>query len=222
VTAGAADDGHDRILSGLQDELESIYRVEPGARVTDFVIDRARWVELSGSGAPEELVVVQTGDDVELGLFLDEGVYRELLRPQIWTHARIAAHCQAVEGVSHFLYLAHRAQLPRPVSQLELELQAEIDKFATLVLNLWASGRRGATATLRSVLFERVSYRQNLSVAAREMYEKANFLARLYCRFLEARYVVTNSIEGFLADLRRMYRLGAAEKLSYAAQGAAL
>jgi len=55
-----------------------------------------------------------------------------------------------------------------------------------------------------------------------ERYRKANFLASVYCRFLEARYVVSNSIEGFLADLRRMYRLGAGDKLSYAACGAAL
>lgn len=213
----------ERILSGLQADLEGIYGVEAPAQVADFVIDRGRWEALSGSGAPEELVVVQRGEELELGLFLDESVIHALSRSgAAWTRERLGAHCQAVEGVSHFVYLTHRASVPRPVSQLELELQAEIDKFATVLLQLWRAGRREAAGALRARLFERVSYRENLSVVERERYEKANVLARAYCRFLEARYVVRNSIEGLLGDLRRMYRLGAGEKLSYAAQGAAL
>ena len=218
----AVSGAHARLLGGLQAEIESIYRIEPQASVADFVIDRARWEALSGSGAPEELVVVQDGDELELGLFLEDQVYAELGHPGAWTHRRLSAHCQAVEGVSHFLYLSHRARQPRPVSQLELELQAEIDKFATVLLHLWETGRRTAAAALRRLLFEEVSYREGLSPEARERYRKANGLASLYCRFLEAKYVVENSIEGFLADLRRMYRLGAGDKLSYAACGTAL
>jgi hypothetical protein len=36
---------------------------------------------------------------------------------------------QVAEGVSHFIYLAERARVSLPVTQLELELQAEVDKF---------------------------------------------------------------------------------------------
>ncbi|MCH7929016.1 MAG: ATP-binding protein [Proteobacteria bacterium] len=35
----------------------------------------------------------------------------------------------SVEGVSHFVLVAERARRELPVTQLELELQAEIDKF---------------------------------------------------------------------------------------------
>ncbi len=210
------------VLDGLQRDLEAIYRVEGPARVSDYVIDRERWQALSESGAAEELVVRQEGDDLEIGLFLDDAVIHALSERRPWTHRRLAAHCQAVEGVSHFLYLTHRAGVPRPVTQLELELQAEIDKFATIVLALWEEGQREASAVLRQLLFVDVSYRHNLTPDARHMYEKANFLARLYCRFLERKYVARNAIHGFLADLRRMYRLGAADKLSYVACGAAL
>jgi hypothetical protein len=210
------------LLTGLQDELEAIYGVEAPARVASFVIDRERWTQLSDDGAPEELVVRQEGDDLEVGLYLEEGVLETLGRPGAWDHARLGAHCQAVEGVSHFVYLTHRASLPRPTSRLELELQAEVDKYVTVVLRLWRAGRKEGSPALRRMLFERVSYRQNLSPEARETYEKANVLARSYCRFLEARYVLRGSMEGLLADLRRLYRLGAGEKLSYAAQGTAL
>jgi len=210
------------LLAGLQDELEGIYGVEAPARVEQFVITRERWAELSGSGAPEELVVVQNGEDVEIGLYLDDAVIERLAHDGPWTHARLGAHCQAVEGVSHFVYLTHRAAQPRPVSQLELELQAEIDKFVTVLLRMWRHGRREVASLLTKLLFEDVSYRQNLSPGELERYEKANALARAYCRYLTARYVLRESLQGLLADLRRMYRLGAAEKLSYAACGAAL
>ena len=43
----------------------------------------------------------------------------------------------AVEGVSHFVYLVHRARQERPVSAVELELQAEVDKYLVALLVTW-------------------------------------------------------------------------------------
>ena len=40
--------------------------------------------------------------------------------------------CLALEGVSHFLYLIWNASFDRSVTLLEMELQAEIDKFVML------------------------------------------------------------------------------------------
>lgn len=209
-----------RVLGALQDDLEAIYGVTAPLAVGDVALDREAWRQLSSNAVSEELVVVEADGGLEIGLFVDDEVVSELARPQRgWTHRRLQAHCQAVEGVSHFLYVSHRAQQNRPVSHLELELQAEIDKFVTVVLALWRAGRREAAGELRHRLFERVSFHAHLDRQQREMYEKANFLARLYCGFLETRYVMRNSIEGLFGDLRRMYRLGAAEKLSYAACG---
>jgi hypothetical protein len=207
----------------LQTELESIYRVDSAFQVSDFVIERENWASRSSSDAPEELLIVEQDGDVQVGLFLDDTVVAELGKPGAeWTHRRMQAHCRAVEGVSHFLYLTQRAGVPRPVSCLELELQAEIDKFATIMLALWERGRREAATLLRQLLFEQVSFRENLSPAEHQRYYRANLLASVYCRFLEAKYVVRNSVEGFLADLRRMYRLGAGDKLSYVARGTTL
>jgi hypothetical protein len=215
------DEARARILSRLQTELESIYRVESGLSVSDFLIDGEKWRDHSASGAPEELLVRETDGELEIGLFVDDAVVDELSTDGAWTHRRLQAHCRAIEGVSHFLYLTHRANVPRPVSHLELELQAEIDKFASVVLTLWEAGQRQAASLLRRLLFEDVSFRSNLSDDERHRYVRANVLAGLYCRFLDRRYIVRNSIEGFLSDLRRIYRLGAGEKLSYAACGSA-
>ncbi len=213
-----------RVLGRLQAELEAIYRVDSPLVASDFALDREQWAGHANHTNVEELLVRERDGELEIGLFVDDDVLRDVENADAerWSHRRVSAHCAAVEGVSHFLYLTNRARLPRPVSQLELELQAEIDKFATILLALWECGRREAASMLRTRLFEHVSYRSHLSSAEVERYRKANFLASVYCRFLEARYVAQNSVEGFLADLRRMYRLGAGEKLSYAACGAAL
>lgn len=217
-----AHDVRARVLDRLQGDLEAIYRVEAPLPASSCALDRESWVRMSGSGAPEELLVVQDDDGLRVGLYVDDAVFRDIEGdPSRWTHRRLSAHCSAVEGVSHFVYFTLRASVPRPVSQLELELQAEVDKFATVVLTLWESGRRDASEELLERLFERVSYREGLSAETLARYEKANSLARLYCRFLHAEYVARNRVEGFLADLRRFYRLGAADKLSHAACGAA-
>ena len=51
----------------------------------------------------------------------------------------------ALEGVSHFVYIAHRARLERSVSAVELELQAEVDKLpARSPLPSSRGNRRGA------------------------------------------------------------------------------
>ncbi len=65
-----------------------------------------------------------------------------------------------VEGVSHFLYLAERARRELPTTQLELELQAEVDKYV-----LFAHGadaprpfHPARAARMRARLFDRVAY----------------------------------------------------------------
>jgi len=209
-----------RVVDGLQRELETIYGLEAPAQASAFLIDRASFDSVRDSGAPEELLVRESDDGLDVGLFVDGDVLDELCRAPSWSHRRISAQCQALEGVIHFVYLTHRASQPRPVSQLELELQAEIDKFVSVLLAAWRERRREVSAKLREVLFQRVSLRSGLDAIQRERYLTANVLAHAYCRFLEAKFVVANSIDAFLAEVRRMYRLGAGEKLSRAANPA--
>jgi hypothetical protein len=117
--------------------------------------------------------------------------------------------------VSHFVYLATRAAAGRGVSLLELEVQAEVDKFALLLLHLWRRGLRRTSRALRGRLFERVRYGAHLGAEERARYEEANRLGAAYARWLEGRYVEDADIEGLLRELRASYRLGGGEKLAY-------
>jgi hypothetical protein len=209
-------------LGFLQRELETIYGVE-APRVEEFLVG-SETARAAGHAprAPEELLVLEEADGVSLGLYLSPGVVAGAAgadphdpRPRLTARAALRDVACAAEGVSHFVYLATRAAAGGQVSLLELEVQAEVDKFALLVLHLWRRGLRRMSPALRRRLYERVRYHAFLAVEERARYEEANRLAGIYARWLEERYVEDADVEGLLRELRRTYRRAGGEKLDY-------
>ncbi len=209
-------------LAFIQQDLEAIYGVE-APRVHEFLVggETARAAGRAPE-APEELLVLEEADGLALGLYLDEHVMAAAertdphdRRPRLTARGALAKMACAAEGVSHFVYLATRAAAGRPVSLLELEVQAEVDKFALLLLHLWRRGLRRMSPALRRRLFERVRYHAHLGADALDRYREANRLGGGYARWLEGRYVEDADIEGLLRELRATYRLGGGEKMAY-------
>lgn len=209
-------------LAFLQGELEAIYGVE-APRVQEFLMgDAAARAAGRVPRAPEELLVLEEEGGLALGLYLDDAVMAAAAgtdphdpRPRLTARAALAPVACAAEGVSHFVYLATRAAAGRSVSLLELEVQAEVDKFALLLLHLWRRGLRRMSPALRGRLFERVRYHAHLADHELHRYREANRLGGGYARWLEGRYVEEADIEGLLRELRQTYRLGGGEKLAY-------
>lgn len=219
-----------RALAQLQGLLQSLHGVE-AAPVGEFLVDEAARARLAPHASPDEALLVQElpvaqGEaslgGVQVALFLSDEVLAQLARgcDAPWTAARLSGFCQAAEGVSHFLYLAHRAEREAPVSMLELEAQGELDKYLCVLLQLWAQGRREASRALRRRLFSGFSLREGLPPAERERYLLASALAAATAQVLEARYVLAGRLEALLREVRRLYRLSGGEKLSALAQGA--
>ena len=125
--------------------------------------------------------------------------------------------CLAVEGVSHFVYVALAAARHRPVSQLELELQAEVDKFVCCLLLLARAPER-VPASLRRRLYGDVAYADDLDADERERYRTANQQASRYTAALEHRFVAREQTIALLAEVRRFYRMDLPEKLGRIAQ----
>ena len=121
--------------------------------------------------------------------------------------------CQLIEGVSHFVYLAERARADREATQLELELQAEVDKYVVLAGTLSKKFDVGVSETLRARLYEMVAYEHAAETDAGERYRVANDLANRYVRRLEREYVAQHRFGELRSELRRFYRLGQEEKL---------
>ncbi len=209
-------------LAQLQQLLQSIHGVQ-AAPVREFLVDRTFRERHAPRSSPHEaLLVRENGEELHVALFLDDTVLAQLARPSgsPWTQERLQGFCAAAEGVSHFLYLAHRAGQGGQVSQLELEAQGEIDKYLAVLLQLWATGRRSASRELRRRLFERTALRAGLTMPERERYRVASALAAACTRAWEGRYVLAGRLDALLREARRLYRLAGGEKFSALAQGA--
>jgi hypothetical protein len=209
-------------LGFLQRELEAIYAVE-APQVEGFLVG-SETARAAGRlpRAPEELLVVEEEDGLSLGLYLHPRVMAAAAgadphdpRPRLTARGALGGVACAAEGISHFVYVATRAAAGRSVSLLELEVQAEVDKFALLLLHLWRRGLRRMSPALRRRLFERVRYHRWLGVEERARYREANRLGGGYARWLEGRFVEDADIDGLLRELRSTYRRAGREKLSY-------
>src|SRR5205823_14442801 len=126
----------------------------------------------------------------------------------------------AAEEVSHFQYLLFHATSGRSVSQFELELQGEIDKFLLTFFAVSSGGK--FDEQLFGTLFEQFFYHfhlaESLTQEQRVRYMEANHVAKRFIR----RCGKLLALEGGRRDrafslLRRFYRVDSAEKLSLAA-----
>jgi len=212
------------VLRALQGGLESMYRVETELDVCDFLVGGEERDALQVERAPREQLLIRRDDDgLQLGLFVDERTLENLAMrdPRRRLDAQnLQDFLLAVEGVSHFVYLVHRARQERPVSAVELELQAEVDKYLVSLLVSWNQNGE-PPADLRERLFANIRFAGDLSREERERYELANSAADEYASSLEQRFVRTRAIDDMLGEVRRFYRKGLAEKLEYISQLAA-
>jgi len=218
-----------RLLAAIQRHLSAIYGIEAPARAEDFLLDaggRARLAE--GAQVPDaegQLLVLEEPEVLWLGVYLDESVQQRLRARDPYERldrGNLPPFLTAVEETSHFLYLLWSVRHGRAVSLLELELQAEVDKFAAgaLVIAAQRRLRDGAldTESLSRLLFRGWSLDAGLDPDDASRYRTASRLAARYCRSLQRRYLPPHGpsrIDRLLRDLRRFYRQGGDAKIGY-------
>jgi len=211
------------VLALLQDILQRLYSIDLGASVEDFVITDRRLATILGGplgDSPEQLLVRQEGDLLEMSLYLAPELlagFGEEAGPEVLEGERLNHFCALLEGVSHFVYLFRRASRDQQVTRLELELQAEVDKFAVLGLLLKTQRSGTLPAWMPRRLFEEVRYRSGLEPEALDRYRHANHYARRYCDRLRRRFAWAWNGADFIAELRRFYRMGQPQKLRHIA-----
>jgi len=207
------------MLADLQSWIEGIYRADCGERLADYLItDRALANSLSdrplASSVEETVLVFRDGDDLNLSVFLDQALLERLAAQDPINDLQptaLADLAVVLEGISHFNYIAFSAKADREVTLLELELQAEVDKFVTTTLLALQQNDIELTRRLQRWLFDDVNFRSSLSPAERERYRTANDYAGRFCYRLRKRL----GSERALDELRHFYRLSQAQKLSH-------
>jgi len=172
-----------RTLRALYRGLEALYGADSGL---DPVAHLHTFTAREDCG--HELVVVREDDGfVDIALALDADLLgRVEARPpaEVLTDDALADTLPVIEGLSHLLYLAEAVRRGRPISPLELETQAEVDKLAVCLFH-----RRHQAAGRYEELVERLYYRftlaADLSPGLRSRYHAANRLALAFAHRLQ-------------------------------------
>lgn len=214
------------VLRSLQTFLGRLYDVEIDYDVYDFLVtDRGDLKGLEAGNdrreSEEELLLAETSDGAGVALYLDPRLLERLEGAdpaEALTEQNLTDYCTALEGVSHFVYSAWRLDQDLPVSLLELETQAEVDKYAVTVFLLAEQQGGPYPSQVHARLFDRVSFDSRLEPAQYQRYRTAHRCAAQYCRRLEHRFVKRGQarIEALVRELRKFYRLGSSAKLSHA------
>jgi hypothetical protein len=207
----------------MQTLLARLYDAPVEHAVDDFLFsDRARLRGLTGTDpqTDEQVLVLEDHDGVRVGVYISAEVLARLTTRdpiRALNDDNLADFCTALEGVSHFHYLMWSLDHKRKVSLLELELQAEVDKYAT-ALALMTRQREGRFPyALHRRLFHQVAFAPTLDFESRQRYEAANRHAARYCRALDERFLRTRHSrpELWLSEMRKFFRASREEKLRF-------
>jgi hypothetical protein len=173
-----------KTLARVQRGLETLYRIDTGVDIHEFLVDEdVRDAVVSARRPKEQLLVCEEDGEMSLALFLDRSVLANLVDHKRLDARNFADFILAVEGVSHFIYTIQCARAERPVSQLELELQAEVDKYITCLLS--TAPETDVSSALRRRLFGDAEYEPDLDDDESERYRAANDNAQRYTGWLE-------------------------------------
>lgn len=197
-----------------------MHAVETGLDVRDYLVGDDVRREISGAkeGLPEQLFIRESEADTDIALYIQPSIIEQLdaVKPEARVEdANFEAYCIALEGVSHFVLYVFRAVQDLQVTPLELELQAEVDKFVTG----WeqraeqTADKNGAARYLERTLFETYELRAEVPAEEVERYHTASRAAKAYCRKLVTRYSRDTNTARLHRDVRDFYRRGLADKL---------
>jgi hypothetical protein len=209
------------LLKEMQTLLARLYDAPVAHDINDFLLsDVIRVRDLTGVEAhtDEQVLVREDQDGVRVGVYISSEVLARLTKHdpmRALDDDNLADFCTVLEGVSHFHYLMWSVNRGRNVSLLELELQAEVDKYATALALLTRQRDGRFPHALHPRLFHHVGFAPTLDAESRQRYEAANRHAARYCLALEERFLRTRCSrpERWLGELRKFFRAGRQEKL---------
>ena len=172
------------LLIEVQGRIESRYALDPGEPVTDFLIPESEARAYPGQGS--RTLMREEGDSLSLAVVLEPAVAERLVEtdPRVRLDSgNLNAFCTLIEEVSHFVYLLFCARVVRSITELELELQGEVDKYLTAASLLSLQNEGALSPGLRAALFRQYHLREDVSAGRAERYRAASDMAFRYCGF---------------------------------------
>jgi hypothetical protein len=209
------------MLERLQQQLHEINGSDAGYDIRQFLVTDARVARAISGGdtlthSGETLLLREDEQGIALSLYLDEALLDRLKAGDPAAALRsgmLNDLCKVIEGLSHFNYVAWRASRERSVTLLELELQAEVDKYVSTMQMAREQQDIELLNRLHGHLFDNARFHDHLSRRQLERYREASEYAARFCQALEPRLLGPD--QDVLPELRRFYRMSLGDKISY-------
>ena len=195
-------------LRALFHGLEALYETDTGLDPHSVLLP----FEADEDDRREVLFLREDDEGLEVGLALDHDTLEHLESTpadDVLEDDRLGRTLPVLEGLSHLCYVAEAARCERPVSGLELETQAEVDKLALCLLHRWPRARDDFGR-----LVDRLYYRFELlpgDHTLRERYQTANRVALGFSKQLRP-HVDSGHLGRLRSTLRRFWRADMPQK----------
>jgi hypothetical protein len=214
------------LVKTLQQQFQNIYQLPQDLSIEDYLINQEtldtmeekQCVLPSIAQHKGYMLLLTEGDELHVGIYLHNHVIENLRRynPLLGLHEKnIYDFCIMTEEVSHFLYTTWKARHDIQMTKLEIELQAEVDKFILCTLYRAQHQVKTDSRPLIDLLFEDYHFEVNLSEESKTRYHTASKLARHYCHFLDRHYINANHIPQMIEEIRQFYRFSQTDKISH-------
>lgn len=208
------------VLGQLQALLSDLYALDVGYDVHDFLLTDARLagaLDVGGRSIDEKLLIAEGAGEAAVALYLDAALVRRLGEnnpARSLSLENLEDFWTALEGVSHFLYYVWNAVLKKSVTLMEMELQAEVDKFVATVSLLRQQGAQ-PPANLHRCLFDLPRFDTRLGPRELDRYRSANRYAGKYCMKLAKQLAARPDPTALKNEIRYFYRLPQPAKIGH-------
>lgn len=159
------------MIESIQEKLQTIYRLPVFPKVRQFLLSPAQAQLFDGSIRDQPRVLFfEENDDANIGIYLGKKIFKNITKNN---HVfSLQDFCVVAEEVSHFVYLLWSKCNAKKINLLDLEIQAEVDKFL-ITKELFPNKE-----TMIQKMFEKITLRKGLTSAQEDRYLIANRLGR--------------------------------------------
>lgn len=167
------------------------------------------------SEAESQVLVREIDDAMEIAVLLNRKIIEDLEPLNLPTDFDLASFGSlsvAIEELSHFNLLFFQAAADQVLSPLELEVQAEVDKFSVALEWMEQTNTLNMRNQFFDCLFGELKIGSWVNSSDRRTYEEAHEIARRFCRRLMSDKVSILNRKQILADF---FRASGMKKLSF-------
>lgn len=212
------------MISLISQLLHRLYAIPHPVDVCRFIISKEELNEITRaypaidqSDRRECLIVLPSQNHLDLALYIDPEIIMRLQHLQLsdgLTAAQLDELCVAIEGVSHLLLTIVKNSQNSTLTQLEMETQAEVDKFIVTYALIGLYCHKRAPELLHH-LFHSFALQSTINGESAERYLFAHLLARRFCIHLWKHFLERSRLSTALFELRRFYAASHWQKLDY-------